>query len=145
MVRRTPSPHLSPLGQTLTLSCSYDAIPTPSVTWMRDAEVLSDDNRTSVTLDPDSRSSELTVDELQQEEGGAYVCLFTNEVGGGVARIDVTVQGTTTQLPSVTVSWGQLYHSSLLQYRHQKRYCILTTVYPRPSPQSPLAPPPTSK
>ena len=141
MVRLTPSPHLSPLGHTLTLSCSYDAIPTPSVTWMRDAVVLSDDSRTSVTLDPDSRSSELTLDELEREEGGAYVCMFTNEVGGGVASIAVTVQGTSYHTSTVShcvMGTGSI----ILKHCHQKRYCMFTTLY---SPQSPLAPPPSCK
>ena len=135
MERLTPSPHLSPLGQTLSLSCSYDAIPTPSVTWMRDAEVLSDDNRTSVTLDTDSFSSELTLDELEREEGGVYVCLFTNEVGSGVSSIVVTVQGTSYRQSlchgdSSIIAATPTLSSEKIPHVH---HCVPTSLPPSPS------------
>ena len=89
------SPHLSPVNGTLTLSCTYNAVPPPTITWSHEGSPL-DPNDPRITITSTTSRSDLSRDELGQGEGGTYTCGATNVVGSSSVNIEVTVQGLTS-------------------------------------------------
>ena len=86
-----PSPHLVPRGTTLTLSCDYDSVPPPTITWLHNGSPLSStDPRVTITS-TDSRS-DLMRTNLGENEGGRYICSASNVVGSNSTDINVVVQ-----------------------------------------------------
>ena len=85
------SPHDSPRGEILTLSCTLDAVPPPSVIWTLNGTELSPSNP-RVTITTTDTQSELMYDNLMANEWGEYTCVATNVVGEGNATINVRVQ-----------------------------------------------------
>ena len=93
VVTTTPSPQRIPQGNTLTLSCDYESVPPPDVTWLFNSSPLSfvDPRITTTEL-----RSELTLGSLEESEGGTYTCRASNIVGGSSLDIQVIVQGACT-------------------------------------------------
>ena len=89
------SPHLSPVNGTLTLSCTYNAVPPPTITWSHEGSPL-DPNDPRITITSTTSRSDLSRDDLGRGEGGTYTCGATNVVGSSSVNIEVTVQGLTS-------------------------------------------------
>ena len=91
------SPHLSPVNTALTLSCNYNAVPPPDITWLHGGSPL-DPSDPRVIITSTTSHSELMRDDLGRGEGGTYTCSATNVVGSSSVNIEVTVQGLTFPL-----------------------------------------------
>ena len=90
VVNVTPSPQRIPRGNTLTLFCVYESVPSPDVTWSFNSSPLSSvDPRITTT----ELCSELALGSLEESEGGMYTCSASNIVGGSSRDIEVILQG----------------------------------------------------
>ena len=87
-----PSPHLVPRGTTLTLSCDYDSVPPPTITWLHNGSPLSPTDP-RVTISSTDSQSTLMHTNLGENEGGTYICNASNVVGSN--SVDISVQGCT--------------------------------------------------
>ncbi len=76
---------LVPVGDNLILSCDYDAVPTPDVTWLFDEQEL---QATSA-----ANRSELLLTAVAVEDGGVYTCMAVNLLGQDSVTITVVIQG----------------------------------------------------
>ena len=83
---------LAPLGGELALSCDFDGVPTPSVEWLHNGNLLSDSNP-DVTIITDADSSLLELTNLQRDSNGQYVCRGTNVVGDNSTMVEITIKG----------------------------------------------------
>lgn len=78
------------LGTRITITCSADGIPTPTVAWSKGEELIhtsSADNRTIV------QSGVLTIDDATTGDSGDYLCTAMSEVGADQESTKVTVIG----------------------------------------------------
>ena len=72
------------LDGTLSLTCSFDGIPTPSVVWLHNGtiELTDSDSRVSISNAPEggsnpaARRTVLTVSDIRRDDGGVYTCRF---------------------------------------------------------------------
>ena len=75
------------LGRTLTLTCDFDGVPIPDVTWTQNNTIeLSDsDPRITTTTTTanagQSRVATLEITGIDRDGGGLYTCRFSNSVG----------------------------------------------------------------
>ena len=75
------------LERTLTLTCGFDGVPTPDVTWTQNntIELMSDnDSRITTTTTANaggSRVATLEITGIDRDGGGLYTCGFNNSVG----------------------------------------------------------------
>ena len=93
VVTTTSSPQRIHRGNTLTLFCVYESVPSPDVTWFFNSSPLSSmDPRLTTT----ELRSELALGSLEDSEGGTYTCSASNIVGGSSGDIEVIVQGACT-------------------------------------------------
>ncbi len=73
------------MGDNLILSCDYDAVPTPDVTWLFEGQELQAASATS--------RSELLLMAVAVEDGGVYTCTAVNLLGQDSVTITVAIQG----------------------------------------------------
>ena len=101
----------------MTLTCTADGVPTPSVTWFRNGELVIDEIGSKFTISetvlpnglrpgiPESVSSSLTVSDLVTKDDGEYSCSAKNGVG----------TPTISQTPyTLTVTAGQLNYDVMM-------------------------------
>ena len=74
------------LGRILTLTCDFDGVPIPDVTWTQNNTIeLSDsDPRITTTTTANaggSRVATLEITGIDRDGGGLYTCRFSNSVG----------------------------------------------------------------
>ncbi len=74
---------LVPLGDNLTLSCDYNAVPTPDITWLFEGLKL---QATSTAA-----RSELLLTAVAVEDEGMYTCMAVNLLGQNSVAITVAV------------------------------------------------------
>ena len=75
-----------PLNDTLSLTCNYVAVPTPTAEWFLNGSLLSvADPRISQTLS--DVDSVLTLSGLTRDEGGDYSCVITNTRGSNSGNV----------------------------------------------------------
>ncbi len=72
---------LVPMGDNLSLSCDYNAVPTPDITWLFDGQELQ--AASSATR------SELLLTAVAVEDGGVYTCTAINLLGQNSVAITV--------------------------------------------------------
>ena len=72
------------LDGTLSLTCSFDGIPTPSVVWLHNDTIELTDSGSRVSIsdtpeggsNPAARRTVLTVSDIGRDDGGVYTCRF---------------------------------------------------------------------
>ena len=93
------------LNDTLSLTCSFDGVPTPSVVWLHNntIELTDSDPRVSISnapkggSNPAARRTVLTVSNIGRDDGGIYTCRFN------VSEDFVEVNATTVRITSMQV------------------------------------------
>ena len=86
------SPVYVPVGQDLTLSCEYEAVPAPTITWFQGVtELNASDSR--ITIRSNDTHSDFTLSSIQSDEGGVYTCEASNVVDSNDSAVTIIVQG----------------------------------------------------
>ena len=77
-----------PLGGTLQLSCSILGVPPPdNISWTHNGT-----ERPDLTIESNDTSTTLTLDDVEEEDGGVYQCIASNEVGENRDSTTVRIQ-----------------------------------------------------
>ena len=126
VVNVPPSPQRIPWGNTLTLSCNYESVPPPDVTWLLNSSPLSSTDPCITTTE---LRSELTLGSLEESERRTYTCSASNIVGGSSRDIEVIVQGECSMPhlqnncygPSISFT-SRPSHAQLLRVSDQNSY-----------------------
>ena len=87
----SPGNDAAPEGTHHIIGCTFDGLPTPTVTWSHNGSILtsgSDD----ITIATDDSSSTLTIITLTEDDSGVYICMFSNLLGSGTATSVLQVQ-----------------------------------------------------
>ena len=84
-----------PIHTTLTLTCEYDGVPSPNITWTMNGTQLDETNPnitiTNVTLARYNRTTTLTWLNIPLEGRGTYFCITSNLRGTDNASFDVLI------------------------------------------------------
>ncbi|KAJ0065491.1 hypothetical protein NL108_012446 [Boleophthalmus pectinirostris] len=84
-----PQDYISPVDSSVTLQCTVEGTPAPSVSWRKDGQLLSDSIRQRVLS-----SGSLQIAFVQPSDTGHYTCTAAN--AAGTASLDMTL---TVQVP----------------------------------------------
>lgn len=76
------------VNDTLTLSCYFDGVPTPSVVWTQNDTAI-DVSNPKVSVNSSNSSTTLTIQESNLDWSGVYSCDVSNVEGS--RRINITV------------------------------------------------------
>ena len=68
------------LGGELVLTCYFDGIPTPSVTWLLNNTEVVNPDADGVTITTENGVTTLMINGLGRDDGGVYSCNFNNSV-----------------------------------------------------------------
>lgn len=79
--------YLAPVDSSVTLQCQADGSPSPSVTWHKDGQPLSESVRQRVLS-----SGSLQIAFVQPPDTGRYTCIAANAAGTVSLEISLTVQ-----------------------------------------------------
>ena len=103
-------------GQSLSLHCQFRGVPRPAVDWLKDGEVISSQQHSSVyisTLDDDVVddddadmsviTSELVVEQSSLRESGMYQCRASNVAGVAVLTTSVDILATGSLLVLIII------------------------------------------
>ena len=80
------------VGTRATISCAFNGYPAPTVTWRRDREVVSCDERRKVMSC--ATSSVLELSNLEYDDEGRYSCCIDNTMGSDSTTITLSLHGT---------------------------------------------------
>ncbi|XP_031431207.1 LOW QUALITY PROTEIN: hemicentin-1 [Clupea harengus] len=76
------------VNNTLTLECEAQAIPTPSLLWYKDGQLLRGDDHISIS----SNGRVVRIQQAQVSDTGRYTCVATNLAGEDEKDFDVNIQ-----------------------------------------------------
>ncbi|KAM6962600.1 hemicentin-1 [Aplochiton taeniatus] len=76
------------VNNTLTLECEAQAIPTPSLQWYKDGQILRPDDHISIT----ANGRIVKIKQAQVSDTGRYTCIATNIAGEDEKDFDVNIQ-----------------------------------------------------
>ncbi|XP_062857960.1 hemicentin-1 [Trichomycterus rosablanca] len=76
------------VNNTLTLECEAQAIPTPTLQWYKDGQILKEDGH--ITITPNGRI--VQIKQAQVSDTGRYTCIATNIAGEDEKDFDVNIQ-----------------------------------------------------
>ena len=85
----SPQSFHQPLGSTARIYCRAEGSPKPVASWSKDGQMLRISSRVQVSKD----GSEITITNLQKQDGGIYMCTFRNVVGLISQNIHLIVEG----------------------------------------------------
>lgn len=89
-----PGPKMVFVTGTFSLTCTYDAVPPPTVTWFQNGNMLMNGvNGAIINPMPNTRESGLIRSGLNAGSGGTYTCRATNVVGIANDSTQVVIQG----------------------------------------------------
>lgn len=74
------------LGGTLTLTCSFEGVPTPTVSWTQNNTNI-DESDPRVTFTTATNLSTITIINIGRDGGGVYGCVFNNSQGTLVTNV----------------------------------------------------------
>ena len=86
----SPGNDAAPEGTHHIIRCTFDGLPTPTVTWSHDGSMLTNDS--DITIATDDSSSTLTIITLTEDDSGFYTCMVSNLLGNGTATSVLQVQ-----------------------------------------------------
>ena len=66
------------------IQCSFEGLPTPTVVWSRDGNMLTNDSN-DITIATGSTSSALNIATVMADETGNYTCMVSNLLGSVTA------------------------------------------------------------
>ena len=87
----SPGNDAAPEGTHHIIGCTFDGLPTPTVTWSHDGSILisgSDD----ITIATDDSSSTLIIITLTDDDSGVYACMVSNLLGSITSTSVLQVQ-----------------------------------------------------
>ena len=73
------------------IQCTFDGLPTPTVTWSHDGNMLTDGSD-DITIVTDDSSSTLTIITLTADNSGVYACMASNLLGSATSTSVLQVQ-----------------------------------------------------
>ena len=73
------------------IQCTFEGVPTPTVVWSRDGNVLTDGSN-DITIATGDSSSTLTITTLTADDSGSYTCMVSNLLGNDTASSTLQVQ-----------------------------------------------------
>ena len=91
-INDTAVPHRIILGGELRLGCSYVGVPNPTVVWLQDDVMLTDDSD-GVTIMTGDSDTTLVISSVVRQSMGTYTCRATNTLGVDQRRFSVTILG----------------------------------------------------
>ena len=95
------------VGLSIAVTCTdTEGSPAPTFTWTHNDGPLEQDERTTITKDTVTQSSQLTITSLMPGDRGTYRCLAVNPRGSANKEIHVNVQCTST------IVGGHIYYQS---------------------------------
>ena len=80
--------HFIILGRDLRLSCNFDGVPIPDVTWIQNNTIELSDSDPRIIITTGNDVSTLQITGTDRNGGGLYTCRSTNSVGS--REVDVT-------------------------------------------------------
>ena len=82
-------------GQSISLNCTADGIPTPTIVWRKDGQLIVPNNKRSISvqlsagfrsnISLDIITSNLTINDLTGSDNGSYSCRADNKANIGAA------------------------------------------------------------
>ena len=87
----SPGNDAAPEGTHHIIECTFDGLPTPTVTWSHDGSMLTNSSD-DITIATDDSSSTLTIITLTAEDSGDYACMVSNLLGVGTSTSVLQVQ-----------------------------------------------------
>ena len=77
-----PESQIKPEGSNLTLSCSADGNPVPTISWTKDGSPISSNPRISFSAD----NQQLTIKDVRRTYSGEYRCVAHNRLGNETSK-----------------------------------------------------------
>ena len=81
----------APVGTDHMIQCTFEGVPTPTVVWSHDGNVLTDGSN-NITVATGDSSSTLTITTLTADDSGSYTCMVSNLLGSVTASSTLQVQ-----------------------------------------------------
>uniref|UniRef100_A0A4W3IT18 Ig-like domain-containing protein n=1 Tax=Callorhinchus milii TaxID=7868 RepID=A0A4W3IT18_CALMI len=95
------------LGEAASLKCQILAFPKPEVTWSREGQEIIELEGVKIVTIPEAEvlvSSELTIPNIKEEDGGMYRCKAVNALGEGQCEAEITV----LEVPKILIELSDL-------------------------------------
>ena len=88
----SPGNDAAPEGTHHIIECTFNGLPTPTVTWSYNNSTLTNGSD-DITIATDDSSSTLTIITLTEDDSGVYTCMVFNLLGSSTATSVLQVQG----------------------------------------------------
>lgn len=96
----TPDANITlPLGANITLRCSVEARPEPSIQWVYSLKIIRGFTATVTQIDEDTYSSHLVIPSLHLADRGLYTCTANNFIGNSSTSILVGISSSNSSVP----------------------------------------------
>ena len=116
--RFTKKPSLRQDGTSIVFECEIEASPTPSVTWFRGEDLLTDTARLTTKLlaidDTDLYGVSLVVSNVSPADSGTYRVEVNNSLGKMTANINLNMQRKLKHMETVS----DLIYMALVRWHH---------------------------
>ena len=86
-----PANSVAPVNTHHIIQCTFEGLPTPTVEWSHDGNMLTDGSNDTTIATGDS-SSTLTITTLTADDSGSYTCMVSNLLGTVTASSTLQVQ-----------------------------------------------------
>ena len=86
-----PANSVAPVNMDHMIQCSFEGLPTPTVVWSHDGNMLNDSSN-DITIATGNSSSMLTITTLTADDSGSYTCMVSNLLGAVTASSTLQVQ-----------------------------------------------------
>ena len=87
----SPGNDAAPEGTHHIIRCTFEGLPTPTVTWSHNDSILTDGSD-DITIATDDSSSILTIITLTADDSGVYACIVSNLLGSVTSTSVLQVQ-----------------------------------------------------
>ena len=86
-----PASSVAPVNTHHIIQCTFEGLPTPTVEWSHDGNMLTDGSN-DITIATGDSSSTLTITTLTADDSGSYTCMVSNLLGTVTASSLLHVQ-----------------------------------------------------